>query len=109
MNIALITTTINVPRVLKHYRAIGPDVRFFVAGDIKTSQAAYNLCDSIPDCIAGRPTSQDGWACSELIGWNSIQRRNVALLEAVRWGAEIIVSIDDDNIPTKRDYFWHFD
>lgn len=115
MKTALITTTINVPTVLELYRQHGPDVSFFVTGDKKTPQAAYDFCDAIPNCVAGRPTSQIGWKCSELIGWNSIQRRNIALLEAVKWGADIIVSIDDDNIPLSavpnvdyRSYFNQF-
>ena len=38
---------------------------------------------------------------SSLIGWNNIQRRNIGFVEAVRGGANIIASIDDDNIPYK--------
>jgi hypothetical protein len=34
-----------------------------------------------------------------MIGWNSIQRRNIGYIEALKYGAEIIASIDDDNIP----------
>src|SRR5208282_6013105 len=33
------------------------------------------------------------------IGWNCDSRRNIALLEAVKWGADTILSIDDDMIP----------
>ena len=36
--IALITTTINVPEVLALYRQCDQEVRFFVAGDQKTSK-----------------------------------------------------------------------
>jgi hypothetical protein len=39
---------------------------------------------------------------SDLIGWNCIQRRNFGLIAAYRWGAEIIATIDDDNIPTPK-------
>jgi hypothetical protein len=45
-----------------------------------------------------------GYACSEIIGWNSIQRRNIAMLEAIKGGADVIVLIDDDNIPMTRDH-----
>ena len=109
MRTALITTTINVPRVLALYRKLGPDVRFFVTGDKKTPQEAYDFCDSIPDCVAGRETSQIGWKCSELIGWNQVERRNIALLEAIRWGADCVVTIDDDNIPIDGNYFKYFE
>lgn len=113
MKTALITTTINIPHVLKLYRKLGPDVRFFVAGDKNTPQAAYDFCDAIPNCIAGRPTSQVGWKCSASIGWRCIQRKNIALLEAIRWGADIILTTDDDNaaldisfFPNLLRYFW---
>jgi hypothetical protein len=35
-------------------------------------------------------------------------RRNIALLEAMKWGADLIVSIDDDNIPLAENYFADF-
>ena len=39
---------------------------------------------------------------SKLVGWNCIQRRNFAILEAYDRGAQIIALIDDDNIPYKN-------
>ncbi len=116
MKTALITTTINVPTVLELYRQHGPDVAFFVAGDLKTPHA------EVIDCLKGlgvpafylHPEYQDGWLCSDLINWNCVQRRNIALLEACKWGADIIVSVDDDNIPLDRwtestpSYFYRF-
>lgn len=110
--IALITTTINVPKVLELYSAYGPQVKMFIAGDKKTPDEAIDFCDSLggvntEDAIYigwGRQ-SKLGYECSELIGWNCIQRRNIALLEALKWGADIIVSIDDDNIPLSPSYF----
>jgi len=35
-------------------------------------------------------------------------RRSISLLEAINYGADIIVSIDDDNIPLDRNYFADF-
>ena len=35
------------------------------------------------------------------MGWNCIQRRNFAILEAYERGADTIALIDDDNIPYK--------
>ena len=98
---ALITTTINVPTVLKLYRKLDPSVAFFVAADEKTPREAYDFCAQIPDCEIYSPDRQKelGYECSSLIGWNTIARRNIALLEALRWGADVIVTIDDDNIP----------
>lgn len=110
MKTALITTTVNVPQVLSLYRAYGPNARFFVALDQKTPEEAVNFCQyDVPNTHVLFIQDQQKWKCSELIGWNCIQRRNIALLEALKWGADIIVSIDDDNIPMNPDYFWHFE
>ena len=38
---------------------------------------------------------------SQLIGFNCIERRNFGFLLAKKLGAEIIATIDDDNIPKK--------
>lgn len=109
MKTALITTTVNVPTVLALYRKLGPDVTFFVAADEKTPREAYEFCATISNCEIYSPDRQRdlGYACSELIGWSCVERRNIALLEAVKWGAEVIVTIDDDNIPFDG-YFGHF-
>lgn len=112
MKTALITTTINVPHVLRLYRALDADVRFFVAGDLhnKNTLAIEQFFDDFPNAVhLGAETQRHlGYECSEPIGWNSIQRRNIATLEALRWGADLIVSIDDDNAPIGLDYFEKF-
>ena len=115
MKTALVTTTINVPHVLKLYRQHGPDVAFFVAADEKTPREAYEFCADIENCEIYSPDRQRelNYSCSELIGWSTIGRRNIMVLEALKWGADVIVTIDDDNIPilTARgieDYFTLF-
>lgn len=107
MKTALIITTINVPSVLALYRRFDPSasVRFFVAGDQKTALAVQSFCDSLGNCVYIPPEAQHEYKCSELIGWNCVQRRNIALLEAVRWGADIIISIDTDNYPLAPNFF----
>ena len=111
MKIALISTTIHVPKVLALYRKLGPDVKFFVAGDEKTQIDAYEFCKGISNCEYYPVARQRElrYACSEHIGWNNDSRRNIALLEAVKWGADIIVSIDDDMIPLGFDFFERFE
>ena len=97
MNTALITTTVNVPKVLALYRKLGPGVHFFVTGDEKTPPvdtwdfdwAAIDL--SKWHYFSAEQQKYLGWKCSELIGWNCVQRRNIALLEAVKAGADILV------------------
>lgn len=107
MKVALISTTINAPRVFALYRAFGPDVDIIVAGDRRTPHAEARallapLGARYLDC-----SDQDalGWASSEAIGWNCIQRRNIALLEAIRARPDVITTVDDDNIPLDANYF----
>jgi hypothetical protein len=107
MKVGLITTTVNVPTVLQLYRKLDTDARFFVALDNKTPRAVFSFVEQLgnAECVihaGGR------YACDALIGWDTIARRNIALLEALKWGADVIVSIDDDNIPVDEDYFRSF-
>jgi hypothetical protein len=108
MKLALITTTVNIPSVLALYRRFDPSgyVRFFVAIDNKTPPAAITFLDGLGNC---QIVSQTDYKCDGIIGWNSIQRRNLALLEALKWGADIVVSVDDDNIPVDPNYFQQFE
>lgn len=108
MKTALVLTTINVPDVLKLYRSCEPSVRFFVVGDRKSDDAATNaLIDNIPSSTYYSFERQQelGYGTNAMLPENCIQRRNLGFLEAVKWGAEVIVSIDDDNIPFGLDYF----
>ena len=100
MKTAGVTTTINVPTVLSLYSELGPNVRWFVAGDLNTPIAAKEFCDALPNCRFITPAEQERWKSSSLIGFKTDSRRNFAVLEAVEWGADIIVSIDDDMIPS---------
>lgn len=110
MKIGLITTTINIPKVLALYRKLGPDVRFFVAMDEKTPDyKTWDREDNFCLCMTPEYQRNMNYKCSELLGWNNDSRRNIALLEAVKWGADIIVSIDDDMIPFGLDFFERFE
>ena len=43
---------------------------------------------------------EHGWKeLSDTIGWNSIQRRNIGFVYAYEQGADVIATVDDDNIP----------
>ena len=107
-DIALFTTTIYVPSVLRQYRASDPDVLMIVAGDLKTPHAEVRaLCAELGNAVYLDPQDQEalGYKCSGVIGYKSIQRRNIALLEAIRSGADVVLSIDDDNAPRHSSYF----
>lgn len=105
-DIALVTTTIHVPSLLRGVRDIGSDVEMFVAGDMKTPAAdVEELCRDIGAYYLSPEEQWEAWPeLSEIIGWNSIQRRNFAILAAVNSGADIIYTWDDDNMP-RRDVF----
>ena len=119
---AVVLTTINIPHVLALYaKSADANTRFFVIGDKKTDDCAmYAFLEPLrPHADIRYYTVTDQaeleYTCSPLIGWNSIQRRNIGFLEALRWGANAVISIDDDNIPLKpfnyrKDHvrFWTF-
>ena len=87
MKICLITTTIYVPEVLKLYRRLGPDVQIIIAGDRKTPhESTCALVQSLGNAIYMSDADQTrlGTSVSELIGWNKIMRRNLALLQAIK-------------------------
>lgn len=108
MRIACCTTTINLPTVLHLYRKCSSEVKFFVTGDTKSPDLKIYE-EFLPDLkmrYISYESQQDlGYKSHVAIGPQSIQRRNLAFLEAAKWGAEIIVSIDDDNIPLAKNYF----
>ena len=111
MKTALVTTTIHVPRILELMRRYDDDVRFFVSLDQKSEDLKNWIIEgySVSNAAIFSPAEQEKWKCSEIIGWNTTSRRNIALLEALKWGAEIIIYWDDDNLPMNGRYFWDFE
>lgn len=111
MRTSLVTTTINVPNVLRLYRQFDECVSFYVMGDLKTPPKTKEFCEHIPNCRYYGPQDQRdlGYACSDLVGWNCIQRRSIGLLEAAKDGADAIVMLDDDNVAMSTDYFDRFE
>lgn len=93
----IVTTTINAPtQALKIFSEL-KDWNLIVVGDKKTPHEQF----ADINCLYLSPEEQmDKFAeLSETIGWNSIQRRNLGFVEAYNQGAEIIATVDDDNIP----------
>lgn len=108
MKKALVLTTVNVPTVLALYRKCDPDVHFYIMGDRKTPDTeVVKFLEGVPNhSYYGYDwQAKLGYKCHDLIGSNCIQRRNIGFLEALKHKADIIVSIDDDNIPTDLGYF----
>ena len=113
MRRALITTTVNVPTNLRTWCEVGLTSQdlVIVAGDHRNSHVEVEeLADELTRTMRVpvlylRPEDQERWTVSEALGWNCVQRRNIALLEALDWGADTVTTIDDDNYPLTTDFF----
>ena len=93
--IYIATTTINKPTKALKLFAKNKNCKLIVALDKKSKD--FKLKNAI---ILSPNYQEKKWPkLSKLIGWNCIQRRNFAILEAYERGAEVIALIDDDNIP----------
>jgi hypothetical protein len=93
----IVTTTINSPtEALKKYSEIN-GWKLIVVGDVKTPKKEYDELN----CIYLDLEEQEkiNKELSNLIGFNSLERRNFGYIYAYKSGAQIIASVDDDNIP----------
>ena len=96
MNKYIVCTSINEPtEAILAYDSM-PDWKLVVVGDKKTPKN-YKLKNGI--YISPEDQMDISSELSELIGWNCIQRRNFGLLYAFNLGADIVCTVDDDNIP----------
>ena len=92
----IISTTINPPtEAIKKFDNL-KDWNLIVSGDLKTPPN-YKLKNGI--YISPKDQEKISKKLSNLIGWNCIQRRNFAMIMAYKQEADIIATIDDDNIP----------
>ena len=117
----VVTTTINIPLVLKKYaenaKLFGhQEVRFIVIGDRKSKSGTREFCESI---------TRNYYPCEYLdlddqkrylerfpqlwthLPFDSIQRRNIGILKAFEDGARVIVTVDDDNWILNQDFVTH--
>ena len=96
--IYIATTTINKPTTAFKKFIKNKNCKLIVALDKKSKK--FELNGSI---VLTTEYQQKKWPkLSKLVGWNCIQRRNFAILEAYERGADTIALIDDDNIPYKN-------
>lgn len=92
----IISTTINAPtKAIQKFDNL-KDWNLIVSGDLKTP-SNYKLKNGI--YLSPKDQEKISKKLSDLIGWNCIQRRNFAMILAYMKGADIIATIDDDNIP----------
>ena len=114
----IVTTTINVPTFLEGYRKNieqhGHDEPLYiVVGDRKSHPDTSSFCKKLPNCIYLDVPSQEAYmrkfpALGEHLPFNSIERRNIGMLLAYERGAEVIITLDDDNFSTNHDVLkWH--
>ncbi len=118
MKTTIVTTTINVPVMLAKYarnaRDYGHrDVNFVVIGDRKTPTEARDCCDDVTrnylPCEYLDLAEQKSYLADMPELWDhlpvdSIQRRNVGLLKAWADGADVVITIDDDNFLSNQDF-----
>lgn len=96
MKKVIVTTTIYPPNEAIEKFDSMKDWTLVVIGDLKTPKD-YTLKNG----IYVSPGEQEKYdkELSDLIGWNKIMRRNFGFLWAKDMGADIIATVDDDNIP----------
>ena len=99
----IITTTINKPTeaTLKFCKiAQEKDWIFVIVGDTKTPHDEYKALEN-SNVIYLDPSQQEFLypELSNIIGWKTIQRRNIGFVYAYQNGADIVATVDDDNIP----------
>lgn len=106
MKKAIVTTTINKPtEAIVKFCEIAQlrEWKFIIIGDQKTPHEQYEALEKKYDNRVEywHPELQVKHfpELSEVLGWNTIQRRNIGFVIAYNWGAEVIATIDDDNIP----------
>ena len=119
MSIALVSTTIFVPKLLEAYfeaaKNGNEDVITIIVGDKKTPPETATFCAELQ--------SRYGMECeylgveqqieymtrfSELsshIPWNCVERRVIGMLRAYERGADPIIILDDDNFLADNEYF----
>ncbi len=92
----IVTTTINPPtKAIELFDNI-EGWKLIVVTDLKTP-TEYKLTNGI--VLSPKDQLLMHKELSNLIGWNCIQRRNFGFMKAVELGAELIATVDDDNIP----------
>jgi hypothetical protein len=98
----IVTTTIYSPSEAIHKFITFNEWQLIIVGDKKTPHNEYiQLEQQNKNVKYLTPEYQEEHykELSDAIGWNKIQRRNIGFVEALKNGAEIIASVDDDNIP----------
>ena len=98
----IVTTTINSPTEATNLFLKRKDWKLIIVGDLKTPHDEYIKLEKEHENLQYiHPDFQEKHykELSDAIGWNKIMRRNIGFCEAYLQGAQLVASIDDDNIP----------
>jgi hypothetical protein len=118
--VALVTTTIHVPRfladVLENAAKYGHVDRLsvIIVGDRKTPSEVERFVEQLDRRFSAQVKYLDlaaqqlllrRWPSFDLfLRYDCIQRRNVGFLQAALDGAEVVITVDDDNFVTEDDF-----
>ena len=93
----IVLTTIQEPTEATIKFSKKEDWTLVVVGDTKTPHEEYEKIN----CVYLHPDKQDELypELSKALGWKTIQRRNVGFVYAYDQGADVVATVDDDNIP----------
>ena len=100
-NIIVTTTIYPISEATKKF-ATFKNWYFIIVGDKKTPHIEYldlEKKNGNVKYLTPGYQEQEYKEISDLTGWNTIGRRNIGFLEALKLGGKIIASVDDDNIP----------
>lgn len=98
----IVTTTINSPTEATLKFCEKTDWMFIIVGDLKTPHNKYHKLEAIYSNVrylTPKYQEENYRELSDAIGWKTIERRNIGFVEAYNLGAEIVATVDDDNIP----------
>jgi hypothetical protein len=117
MKTTIVTTTINIPVALLKYaenaRYYGhQNVDLIVIGDRKSPPQTADFCKTVEryyPCRYFDTVAQEEWLADfpklwKHLRFDSMQRRNIGMLAAWQNGADVIITIDDDNFATAQDF-----
>jgi hypothetical protein len=95
----IVSTTINAPTIAIKKFDNFKDWTLIVVGDLKTPKN-YKLKNGI--YLNCKDQALLDKKLSNIIGWNCIERRNLGMVLAKKYDADVIALVDDDNIPYKE-------
>ena len=98
MNKIIVTTTINEPTEATLKFSKMADWHLIVVGDLKTPHDKYKNLNNTT-YLSPEEQEKINKPLSDSIGWNTIRRRNLGFIKAYEMGADVMATVDDDNIP----------